>query len=92
MLLPVSSLCYTMYSHLLNLNPSLEGICAGILILEMKTSITRFVSLAKQKLFYQAPAQRKLSSACREDELRKPMCAVKACVKRRTFQGQSSNC
>lgn len=45
----------------------------------------------QNKLFYLAPVQGKLTGTCGGDELRKPMCAVKAGVKWQDFQGQSSN-
>lgn len=47
--------------------------------------------MEKQKLFYPAPVQGKLAGTCGGDELREPMCAVKAGVKWQDSQGQSSN-
>lgn len=57
----------------------------------MKTWRTSLAAVEKQKLFYPAPVQGKLAGSCGGDELRKPMCAVKAGVKWQDSQGQSSN-
>lgn len=58
----------------------------------MKTWRTSLAAVEKQKLsVYPAPVQGKLAGTCGGDELRKPMCAVKAGVKWQDSQGQSSN-
>lgn len=57
----------------------------------MKTWRSSLAAVEKQKLFYPAPVQGKLAGTCGGDELREPMCAVKAGVKWQDSQGQSSN-